>query len=118
MMIVYNLEKFCIDEILRPYMATLDERTWLVHYKKETLTQEQIEEWSKLQDRYEKNIYRVDGFNRLINMLERRKDWSEQVFNRLKNIKFTFYKYLDQNNVLIKYVNQKLQELRGGEWEK
>ena len=41
-MIVYNLEKFAIDEIIRPYISTLDERVWLVNYKKGELTEEQI----------------------------------------------------------------------------
>lgn len=108
-MIVYNLEKFCIEEIIRPYLATFDERTWLVCYKNKELTEEQIKEWSKLKEKYEKSVYRVDGLNRWVNMLESRKDWSNKVFNRLKNIKFTFYKHLDKNNVFIKYINNKLQ---------
>lgn len=111
-MIIYNLEKFCIEEILRPYMATLDERTWLVKYKRETLTQEQIEEWSKLQKRYEQSVYRVDGLRRVINQLEIRPDWAKEVFNRLKNIDFKFYKYLDRNNVFIEYINDKVKESR------
>ena len=113
-MIVYNLEKFCIEEILRPYLATLDKRTWLVEYEREKLTQEQIEEWSKLKKRYEQSVYRVDGLNRVINELETHKEWADEVFGRLKNIKFTFYKNLDPNNYFIQYINQKLEELKNG----
>ena len=108
-MIVYNLEKFAIDEIIRPYISTLDERVWLVNYKKGELTEEQIKEWSKLQKHYEQQVYRVDGLRRLINTLEKRPEWKEQVFNRLKQIKFTFYKWLDKNNVFIKYINGELE---------
>jgi hypothetical protein len=109
-MVIYNLELFCIEHIIRPYLSTFDERTWLVCYKKENLTEEQIREWSKLKQKYEKSVYRVDGLNRWVNMLESRKDWAKQVFERLKNIDFEFYKHLDKNNCLIKCINRHLGE--------
>ena len=109
-MIIYNLEKFCIEHIIRPFLSTLDERTWLVEFKKDILTQEQIEEWSKLKKRYEQSVYRVDGLSRWVNELEMNKDWAELVFKRLKSLDIKFYKHLDKKNVFLEYVKRKLEE--------
>ena len=105
MKIIYNIEDFAIKEIFNPYKFSFDFRLWQAEYD-DTLTFEEKVAVMKLYHIYLKRI--KQNLNWIISAVDSRPSWKKEIFNRLKNTKFKFYKWL--NSPFIDWVNENIKK--------
>ena len=110
-MLVWNLKEFAVNEIFLPYCNTFDPCIWEAEYN-DNLTPDQKFRYSNLKSYYISKIRSEVGFEWLIERVERNITWKKLIFERLSEIKFKFYEYLDPNNEFIKWVNKNLEEVK------
>ena len=98
MITIYKLEDFVISDLFRPFMPSFIEAEF------------ESFEYRQLQKIFEQK-FRINP-ELIIPLLEAMPETKERVFDRIKKFGgVKFYKYLDKENELIKYVNSNLLEV-------
>lgn len=110
-MVVWNLKEFAVNEVFLPYCSTYDPRIGEAEYN-DNLTPDQRFMYRNLQPYYVGKVRGEGGFEWLMEEVERNITWKKLIFERLSEIRFRFYEYLDPNNEFIKWVNKNLQEAK------
>lgn len=111
-MVIWNLKEFAVNEVFLPFCATYDPRIWEVEYRTD-LSPEVAFQYRALRPYYVSMVRDDHGFEWLMCEVERNITWKKLIFERLAELNFRFYEYLDPNNEFIKWINTNLKEVTG-----